>query len=130
MPALETITIPASLPEKQRAALISLLADEEPAVYDMVRAKLLACGPVAVKWLRPDALSDDPTMRRRAQEIIRHQARQATDQQFLDYCQCHGEDLDLEEAAILLSRTRHPEASLEAYRALFDDWADIVRERL
>src|SRR6185295_18878082 len=96
MQALDTIQIPGSLPERQREALISLLADEDPGVYSTVRAKLLAFGPAASLWLRPHTLSSDPTLRRRAVEIVRHQARRAADVRFLDYCRSHGEDLDIE----------------------------------
>ncbi len=127
MQALDTIQIPGSLPERQREALISLLADEDPGVYATVRAKLLGFGPAASQWLRPHTLSSDPTLRRRALEIVRHQARRAADLRFLDFCRSHGEDLDLEEAAGLLAQTRYPEAHLDAYRALLDAWADELR---
>jgi regulator of sirC expression with transglutaminase-like and TPR domain len=130
MPALETIQTPPALPEKQRAALISLLADEDPAVYEMVRTKLLAFGPTASQWLRPYTLSEDPTLRRRAVEIVVHQARRASDQKFLEFCKRNGEELDLEEAIGLLAHTRYPDANLDAYRALFDTWADEVRSRI
>lgn len=130
MQALETTPVPASLPEKQRAALISLLADEDPAVYGIVRAKLLAFGPAASQWLQPHTLSEDPTMRRRALEIVRHQARAAADRRFLDFCQRPTEDMDLEEGTLRLAQTRHPEASIDAYRALYDAWAEELCHRL
>jgi len=130
MQALDTTPTQASLPESQRAALISLLADEDPAVYSTVRAKLLAFGPAASQWLRPYTLSSDPTLRRRAVEIVRHQARRVADLSFLDFCRTRGEDLDLEEGAGLLAQTHYPDANLDAYRALFDTWADALNERL
>jgi len=130
MPSLETIQTQPALPEKQRAALISLLADDDPAVYAIVRTKLLAFGPTASQWLRPYTRSNDPTLRRRAVEIVLHQARRASDQRFLDFCQRNGEDLDLEEASGLLAQTRYPDANLDAYRALFDTWADELRWRI
>ena len=130
MPTLETIPAPPALPEKQREALISLLADDDPAVYSMVRSKLLAFGPTASQWLRPYTLSSDPTLRRRAVEIVVHQARRASDLRFLEFCNRNGEDLDLEEATGLLAQTRHPDANLDGYRALFDTWADDVRSRI
>jgi len=130
MPALESIQTQPALPEKQRAALISLLADDDPAVYEMVRSKLLAFGPTASQWLRPYTLSNDSTLRRRAVEIVVHQARRASDQRFLEFCKRNGEELDLEEAAGLLAQTRYPDANLDAYRALFDTWADELRSRI
>lgn len=128
-PPLAPAAMPA-LPEKQRAALISLLADEDPAVYSMVREKLLAFGPEASQWLRPSALSADPLLRRRAREIIEHQARAAADLRFLEFCREGGEELDLEEGTLLLSLTRHPAANADAYRALYDEWAAELRGRL
>ena len=64
--------------DNQRRALISLLVDDDPAIYGMVRAKLLSYGPPAVQWLRPHTLSSDPRMRRRAQEIVDTVERLAT----------------------------------------------------
>lgn len=130
MQALESTLNQAPLPENQRAALISLLADEDPAVYSTVRAKLLAFGPAASQWLRPYTLSSDPMLRRRAVEIVRHQARRVADLRFLDFCRARGEDLDLEEAAGLLAQTRYPEANFEAYRALVDTWGGSLSGRL
>jgi regulator of sirC expression with transglutaminase-like and TPR domain len=120
----------ASLDEKQRAALISLLADEDPSIYEIVRSKILSYGQTARQWLRPYTLSNDPMMRRRAAEIVHHLARQSADERFLVFCQRHGEDLDLEEATGLLAQTRYPEINPEAYRALYDHWAHELRERL
>ena len=119
-----------ALPESQRAALISLLADDDPAVYQLIRTKLLSFGPAACEWLRPQTLSSDPRMRRRALEILNHQARRASDERFLEFCRRNGEDLDLEEAVTLLAATRFPEINREAYAALFDTWAATLRDLL
>ncbi len=127
MQALDTIISTVPLPVRQREALISLLADEDPAIYSTVRAKLLAFGPAASQWLRPHTLSSDPTLRRRAREIVQHQGCRAADQRFREFCRNRGEDLDFEEAAGLLAQTRYPDANPEGYRALFDDWAGELR---
>jgi regulator of sirC expression with transglutaminase-like and TPR domain len=130
MPTLDVKVPLDALSENQRAALISLLADDDPAIYQLIRGKLLAYGPAACEWLRPQVLSSDPRMRRRAHEILNYHARQAGDERFLDFCQHNGEDLDLEEAALLLAATRYPEINRVAYPALFDSWAGELRERL
>src|SRR6185436_10995576 len=52
------------LSEKQRTALISLLADEDPAVYRTIRTRLLSYGKEVGQWLRPHLLSADPVLRR------------------------------------------------------------------
>lgn len=119
-----------TLPEKQRLALISLLADDDPAIYRLIRSKLLSYGSEAEKWLQVEILSSDPKLRRRAREILEHKARQRADKTFLDYCNQHNEELDLEESSFLLAQTRYPEINRDAYEALFDSWADELQTRL
>lgn len=121
---------PAVLSENQRVALVSLLADHDPAIYAMVRRRILVYGKVACDWLRPHLLSADPVMRRRALEIVHHFGKENSDETFLAFCLNHGEELDLEEAAGLLARTQYPDANPEAYRALYDGWAGELRDRI
>lgn len=121
---------PDRLSESQRAALISLLGDEDEGVYRAVRARLLECGPAAREWLRPHRLSNDPVLRRRAVELCRHFDRQTADNRFLAFCLRNGENLDLEQGAFLLAQTLHPDANLEAHQAQLDEFAGVLRERL
>jgi regulator of sirC expression with transglutaminase-like and TPR domain len=121
------IQVPDEPSESRRMALLSLLADEDPAIYRVARDQILACGPAATQWLRPHALSRDPTLRRRAQGIISHFHRQSADDRFLGFCLKHGQELDLEQGAWLLAQTRYPEINLEAYQALLDSYAADLR---
>jgi regulator of sirC expression with transglutaminase-like and TPR domain len=116
--------------ENQKTALLSLLADEDPAIYQVVRDKIVSFGPEAAVWLRGHRLSDDPTVRRRAREIIRHFDAQVADNQFLAFCLSRGEELDLEEGAFLLARTGYPDINPAGYRALLDGYAAELNERL
>src|SRR2546427_5391174 len=111
-----------TLSESQRAALISLLVDDDPAIYQMVRRKIISYGTVACEWLHPQMLSSDPVMRRRALEIVHYLARKGSDERFLEFCLHSGEELDLELAVGLLAQTQYPDAHLEAYQALYDSW--------
>jgi regulator of sirC expression with transglutaminase-like and TPR domain len=129
MNAPATILTPRKLSETERAALVNLLTDDDPAVYRAIRDKILSAGPDAGEWLRPHLLSDDPVLRRRAREIIRHFGRQAADTRFLAFCLRHGEEFDLEEGVWLLAQTEYPEVNGEAYRALLDNYAGELRER-
>ncbi len=122
--------LPADLSETQRAALISLLEDEDPAVYKAIRSKLLSYGQPVRDWLKPYSLSRIPVLRRRAQEIILHLARQTFDETFLAFCLNHGEDLPIEEGSWLLVQTQYPDINVEGYQALFDSYASDLRERL
>jgi regulator of sirC expression with transglutaminase-like and TPR domain len=121
---------PARLSESQRVALVSLLADDDPAIYRTVRDKLIACGPAARDWLRPHLLSRDPLLRRRAQGIVQHFGRLTADTRFLAFCLKQGEDLDLEQGAWLLAQTQYPDINVEAYQAQCDAFAAELRERI
>ena len=114
----------------QRLALVSLLTDEDPAVYRTIREKILSYGPPAAEWLRPYVMSDDPALRRRARQIVLHFERQASDDHFLGFCIRHGEEFDLEEAAWLFAKTQYPEINVEAYQAVLEGYANELRERL
>lgn len=121
----------AVLTENQRAALITLLTDDDPTVYQAVRGKILACGQPARAWLRPHTLSSDPVLRRHAREITRHLARQTSDDHFLAFClKHHGDQFDLEQGVWLLAQTQYPDTNLEAYQALLDSYAAELRERI
>jgi regulator of sirC expression with transglutaminase-like and TPR domain len=80
--------------------------------------------------MREHTLSNDPVLRRRANEIVQHFARQDADTQFLAFCLNQGEDSDLEQGVLLLARTQYPSINPEAYLALLDDFAAQLRERL
>ena len=118
------------LSEGQRQALLTLLGDEDPAVYRLIRDKIVALGPAAADWLRPYTLSRDAAIRRRAQQIVIHFDRQAADTRFLTFCVKHGQDLDLEHGAWLLAQTRYPDINVDAYQAMLDSYARDLCERI
>ena len=130
MSAPATIAPPETLSESQKGALLKLLADEDSAVYRPVREKILSYGSEVITWLQPHTLSNDPALRRRAQDIIWHFGRQAADNRFLGFCLKHGEEFDLEEGVWLLAQTQYPDINIEAYQALLDSFAAELRERL
>jgi regulator of sirC expression with transglutaminase-like and TPR domain len=130
MSAPATISPPEPLSESQKGALLSLLADEDSAVYRPVREKILSYGSEVINWLQPHTLSNDPALRRHAQDIISHFGRQAADTRFLGFCLKHGEEFDLEEGVWLLAQTQYPDINVEAYQALLDTFAAELRERL
>lgn len=130
MEPFPTSAAPGDLRESQKAALINLLADEDPAVHEVVREKILSLGPITRPWLQPHALSSDPLLRRRTQALIRHFDRQAADDAFLGFCLRSGEDFELEEGAWLLARTQYPEINVVAYQALLDSFVAELRQRV
>lgn len=130
MGLIAEINPPNLLSENQKSALIRLLGDESPAVYQAVREKILSCGQPVVPWLRPYTLSNDPALRRRSQEIIQHVSRQKADNRFLAFCLTEGADLNLEQGAWLLAQTHYPETNIEAYQALLDSYTSELLERV
>jgi regulator of sirC expression with transglutaminase-like and TPR domain len=118
------------LSRSQQLALLSLLTDEDPAVYRTVREKILSCGPPAAEWLRPHTMSSDPSLRRRVRQIVLHFDRQAADDHFLAFCLRHGEEFDLEQAAWLFALTQFPSINVEAYQAVLEGYANELRGRL
>lgn len=130
MNALATVSTQEDLSEGQKVALLTLLADEDAAVYQTVRTKILSYGPKVIDWLEPYRLSEDAALRRRTQEIRQHFGRQTADNQFLAFCLNHGQEFDLEEGAWLLAKTKYPDINIDGYRALLDNFARELRERM
>ena len=129
-PTALNVNPPAALTEGQRAALLTLLTDEDPAIYQVIRAKIIEQGQPAREWLRSYTLSSDPVLRRRAQEIVDYFERGLADNRFLAFCLSRGEDLDLEQAVWLLCQTQYPNINPLAYTALFDSYAADLRVRV
>lgn len=130
MSSSDTVAQSRELSESQRKALINLLGDDDPAIYRTVRDKIMSLGEEAGEWLRPHRLSSDPLLRRRAREIVRHFDRQEADTWFLAFCLKHGEEFDIEEGIWLLGLTQYPDINVEAYRALLDNFAFELKERI
>ncbi len=130
MKAACTTAAPVALPESQRAALINLLADEDPQIYRAVRKKILSYGQQAVEWLRPYTLSREPVLRRHAKELVLYFDRHTADNRFLSFCLKQGEDLDLEQGAWLLAQTQYPGINVQGYQAMLDIFARELRDRL
>ena len=116
--------------EPEKKAFLNLLADEDAAVYHAIRAKILTYGHSATRWLQPATLSSDPVLRRRAIEIIQYLSRQAADNRFLGFCLTQGEELEIEDGALLLAQTQYPEINTLAYQALFDSYAADLKEQI
>ena len=130
MSPASTIHLAKELSQGERIALVSLLADEDPAIYRTIREKILSFGPPAAEWLRPHIMSDDPALRRRARQIVLHFDRQASDDHFLAFCLRHGEEFDVEQGAWLFAQTQYPLINVEAYQAVLDGYANELRCRL
>ncbi|MSU36702.1 MAG: hypothetical protein EXS36_16715 [Pedosphaera sp.] len=115
------------LSEERLNALLTLLGDEDPAVWGPVRAQWVAGGDPALRWLSSRRLHPDPVIRRRAGEILDEAATLPAEGAFLGFLLRHGEHFDLEEAVWLFTCTRYPREKPDAWRALFDEYANEIR---
>jgi regulator of sirC expression with transglutaminase-like and TPR domain len=116
--------------ERQRQALLTLLADDDPKTFHSIRPRILSLGPDAADWLKPQLVSNDPVLRRRARDLVNAFGRQSADTRFLGFCLQSGEELNLDAAVWLLARTRYPDVNVEAYSAILDDFALRLAERI
>lgn len=114
----------------RRRALLTLLADDDPAVVRTIRDRLREGGEGGIDWLTDHLLDPDPRVRRRVRQLLDERAREAADIRFLAFILGHGEQFDLEEAVWRFVETRHPDVPVAAYEAQLDDWADRIRERI
>lgn len=120
---------PAPMNEGRLLALITLLGDEDPAVESQARHHLLSGGPGVLTMLRAHRLHPDPIARRRIQDILESSDRSAADEEFSTFIRKHGEHFDLEDAVWRFTRTTYPAEQPAAWSALFDDYADRIRNR-
>lgn len=124
-----TKTSATKLPNKaRRVALMKLLADEDENVARTIRETILSFGAPARPWLESEALSSDPLLRRRVRDLLRVYEREETDNRFLSFCMHHGEEFDVEGGVWLICKTRYPQINIEAYQAMFDEWAGKLRD--
>lgn len=114
----------------RQAALLNLLTDDDPAVRATVRAQIIAQGPAAIGWVRRHALSDVPELRREVAGILGHFERCAADDDFTSFCAASGDEFDIEQATLLLSRTEYPLIQVDGYRAWLDDLGGQLFDRL
>lgn len=130
---MQTITsIPSTetLSDSQRAALIRLLADDDPNVFRHIHDTILAQGSAARAWLEPYRLSDDARTRRRVRGLLDKLNLDETDNAMLSFCLTQGAQLDIEQGLFLLARTTHPDLNPDGYRAMLDGYAEDVRQRV
>jgi len=96
------------------------------------RAEFVATGQtgiaIAGQGIAVDAVVADGC--RRSRDIVRRFAQADADTLFLEFCRNHGEEFDLEESIWLLARTTYPDINVEAYQAMLDGYAAVLRERI
>jgi regulator of sirC expression with transglutaminase-like and TPR domain len=127
---LGSTTQSAPFSEGQFTALLKLLGDDDPQIYETIRAKLLSVGESVYDRLENHRLHPDPAVRRRVLELLNQRDRAVFDGEFLSFVLNHGERFDLEDAVWKFVKTTYPRLNIPAYQAQLDEWADRIRERL
>lgn len=130
MQAITSIPSDGTLSKGQRAALVHLLADDDPEVFRHIYKAILSQGTAARRWLEPYRLNEDARTRRRVRSLLEKLASDEADNDFLSFCLTQGHQLDIEEGLFLLARTTYPDFSVDGYRALLDGYAEEVQNRV
>lgn len=126
---MNTVTPKPPPPERQQA-LLTLLADEDPAVSGEIRSQLLGNLAAHRGWLARHRAHPDPSVRRALQKLLGEVESAEADERFLVFVLGQGEHLDLETGVWLWVRTRYPDCPVAGYQAQLDDWAGEIREML
>ena len=118
------------LGENDRRALLSLLADEDEHVQELLHEQFRAMGPDGCEFLESAARSAPAPARQTAARMLAEIRERHSVSAFQVFCREAGSDLDLERANWLLAKTRYPDLDEEPYLARLDQMAREIRGRL
>ena len=119
-----------SATQKKEAALLRLLADDDPATVALVKSQLAAAGPAALGNLRALEGAADGLAAFHLRDVIAEIEEHAGEGIFSELCATFGDDGDLEEAAWRLALALAPGEDRFEQRALLEAWGAEVRRRL
>jgi regulator of sirC expression with transglutaminase-like and TPR domain len=118
------------LRDTERAALVKLLADDDPHVLDLLQENFLQMGADGLAFLELVAQHSDADAQRGARQILETlRERQAVDT-FARFCGTCGSHFDLEQACWMLARTRYPALDVAPYHVRLAQMTQELRERL
>jgi regulator of sirC expression with transglutaminase-like and TPR domain len=109
-------------------ALVALLDDPSPTVWNAVRRELERLGQGALPALRKVEAGGDPRVRTRARSLLTRFERERVARRMIGFAM-HGE-LDLERGLLLLSRFEEPELDLRGCVLALDAMAAEVIRRI
>jgi hypothetical protein len=111
-------------------ALVSLLADEDPRITDMVWERLSGMGADALPALRAACEDTDPVLRLRARHALDILAFERLEDDLRDIAEADDIDFPLERAFHALDQIEYPELHLDRIRRPLDALAERIRPRL
>jgi regulator of sirC expression with transglutaminase-like and TPR domain len=119
-----------ALHERDRQALLKLLADDDATVLHLLEEKFSEMGMEGRSFLETIAHDSASAAQRGAQWILRTWHEREAHETFARFCATTGSAADLETGCWLLARTRYPDLNQSAYAARLDELARELRERL
>ena len=120
-----------TLRETQRQALVKLLADDDDQVRRLLEDRFIEMGPDGLAFLEWAAAEGTPNDSRRGARRILHAIRERDScKAFERFCTNAGDHFDLEQACLVLAKTRYPNLDEGPYRIRLDQMARELKERL
>ncbi len=111
-------------------ALVSLLSDEDPRIYEMVADHLRKLGASAIPTLEGAAESDDPRIRIRSRHLVGELRLLEVEQELDDLASVPDPELDLEYGCWLIARTEFPGLERSKISEPLDRLAEEVGKKL
>src|SRR5689334_11307108 len=101
------------LSEKDRTALVKLLADEDPSAIQLLEESFRAKGSQSIPLLNEIVSGNEGRTRRNAENILLSIQQDLAHEAFRKFC---ANGTDLEDGTFLLAKTRYPTFSESRYK--------------
>src|SRR5471032_3153418 len=118
------------LRDSDRQALLTLLADDDQQMLELLEQQFASMGAVGSEFLESAIRTASPRASQTAARMLGGIRDHRAEQAFLEFCRDCPNDLDLEEASWLLAKPRYPELDEAPSRVRLDQMARELRERL
>lgn len=119
----------ADMSPERRAALVKLLADDDPRISSVVWDHLERLGEGVLPDVEQASReSDDPRVRAQARRYLTEWARREVFREWVTYCREGG--ASLEAGVFLVARSEYPHADIKACRAVLDEYGELLRKRV
>lgn len=116
--------------EREIRALISLLADDDNHIVDMVQENLIRLRAAALPFLEEAGENPDPRMRIRARFMAARIHRDLLEEQFRQLGARDEADFELEDGLIAIARIEYPNLEAGEVAAQLEALADALRPRM
>ena len=115
---------------RRRQALLSLLADDDPATVALVKEQLVALGPDELPELQELSMEADPAAAPHVRELIETIHTREAGARFMDICRQFGEHGEIESSSWNLAAALMPGTNFLDHYVQLDAWGKEVKRRL